>query len=66
LQTVCWTTKAGCFASLAELMPNAAPQPRLEAGAKRRLEGVGCRRLIMIEASPSAYPSGMLVVGKSR
>src|SRR6516162_9690214 len=24
--------------------PNAAPQPRLEAVAERRLEGVGCRR----------------------
>src|SRR5207249_1747366 len=24
--------------------PNAAPQPRLEAAAQRRLEGVGCRR----------------------
>ncbi len=27
------------------LTPNAAPQPRLEAGAQRTLEGVGCRRL---------------------
>src|SRR6516162_6370022 len=26
------------------LMPNAAPQPRLEAGAQRTLAGVGCRR----------------------
>src|SRR5262249_60856273 len=26
------------------LKPNAGPQPRPEAGAKRRLEGVGCRR----------------------
>ena len=25
--------------------PNAAAQPRLEAAAKRRLEGVGCSRL---------------------
>jgi hypothetical protein len=26
------------------LAPNAAAQPRLEAGAQRTLEGVGCRR----------------------
>ena len=26
------------------LMPNATPQPGLEAGAQRTLEGVGCRR----------------------
>jgi hypothetical protein len=26
----------------------------------------GCHGLIMIEASPSAYPSGMLAVGKAR
>src|SRR5215510_16069315 len=32
----------------------------------RRLFPVACKRLIMIEASPSAYPSGMLAVGKSR
>ena len=45
------------------LMPNAAPQPRPEAIAERRLEGVGCRRLILIEAPSSAYPDGMLRVG---
>jgi len=27
------------------VLPNAAPQPRLEAGAQRTLEGVGYRRL---------------------
>src|SRR5213594_2771047 len=27
------------------LVPNAAPQPRPEAAAQRRLKGVGCRRL---------------------
>jgi transposase len=41
-------------------------QARLEAEAQRTLEGVGCRPMIMIEASPSAYPSGMLAVGKPR
>src|SRR5438552_14137721 len=36
--------------------PNAAPQPRLEAGARyeRTLEGVGCRRLL---DSPSLFQS---------
>jgi hypothetical protein len=49
------------------MLPNAAPQPRPEAGARdeRTLEGVGCRRVIMIEASPLAYPSGMLALGKA-
>jgi len=28
-----------------EVPPNAGPQAHLEAGAERRLEGVGCRRL---------------------
>ena len=32
----------------------AAPQPRLEAAAKRRLEGVGCRRLLCGTSSPTA------------
>jgi len=27
------------------MLPNAAAQPRLEAGAERTLEGVGCSRL---------------------
>ena len=45
--------------------PNAAPQPRPEAAAQRTLEAVGCRRLIMIEASPSAYHDGMLTLGKT-
>jgi hypothetical protein len=41
---------------------NARPELLPEAGAQRTLEGVGCSGLIMYEASPSAYPSGMLVV----
>jgi hypothetical protein len=47
--------------------PNAAAQPRLEAGARneRTLEGVGCSGLILIEAPSSAYHGGMLIVGKS-
>ena len=49
-----------------KLMPNAAPEPLPEAGARheRTLEAVGCRRLIMIAASPSTDPSGMLRWGK--
>src|SRR5262245_46633882 len=43
---------------------NARRQPRREAGAERRLLGVGCTPLIMIEASPSAYHWGMLALGK--
>src|SRR5439155_19322563 len=50
--------------TLIELGPNAAPQARLEAAAERRLEGVGCRRLILIEAPSSTYHRGMLVVRK--
>jgi hypothetical protein len=40
------------------MKPNAAPQPLPEAGARheRRLEAVGYRRLILIEAPSSAYP----------
>jgi hypothetical protein len=52
-----------CFRNF--LTPNAAPQPRLKAGAQRTLEGVGCRRLIMIEASPSAYHDGVLTLGNT-
>jgi len=46
--------------------PNAGAQALLKAGAtqERTLEAVGCSALIMYEASPSAYPSGMLVVDK--
>ena len=52
--------------------PNAALH--LHRGAEQRnayhkrtaLPGVRCKRLIMIEASPSAYPSGMLAVGKTK
>src|SRR5688572_8839346 len=44
--------------------PNAGAQARREAEAQRTLYAVACRPLIMIEASPSAYPSGMLAVGK--
>src|SRR6266436_6877062 len=42
--------------------PNAGAQPRLEAEARheRRLEGVGCSALILIEAPSSAYRRGML------
>jgi hypothetical protein len=35
-------------------------------GISRAVYRVGCMPLIMIEASPSAYPGGMLAVGKSR
>jgi transposase len=48
------------------LTPNAGRQLLPKAAAKRRLLAVSCTPLIMIEASPSAYPSGMLAVGKSR
>ena len=34
-----------------------------KAGAQRTLEGVGCSRLILIDAPSSAYPDGMLRVG---
>jgi len=45
---------------------NATHQAQERAGARdeRRLFPVAWMRLIMIEASPSAYPSGMLAVGK--
>src|SRR5262245_50150411 len=47
---------------------NGQAQPRPEAGAtqERTLGAVGCSGWIMIEASPAAYPSGLLAVGKSR
>lgn len=47
-----------------KLKPNATLQARREAGAQRTLYAVACKRLIMYEASPSAYPGGMLVVEK--
>jgi hypothetical protein len=43
---------------------NARCQQRLEAGAERTLEGVGCTPLILNEAPSSAYLRGMLVVGE--
>src|SRR5215471_318479 len=49
--------------SLVGCSPNAAPELRPEAGAERTLEGVGCRRLILIEAPSSAYHGGRLRVG---
>jgi Transposase len=45
---------------------NAAAQARLEAEAERTLEAVACSRLILIEASPSTYPGGMLALGETR
>jgi hypothetical protein len=55
-------------AGQAHLRPPHRPQgPRqcnVQASAARGLLRVGCMRLIMIEASPSAYPSGMLALGK--
>jgi hypothetical protein len=36
---------------------------RPNATRQARLEGVGCSRLILIEAPSSAYPGGMLRVG---
>ena len=36
------------------------------SNSRARLLRIGCMRLIMIEVSPSAYPSGLLAVGKSR
>jgi hypothetical protein len=46
--------------------PNAALQAPLEGGARheRTLEAVACKRLILIEAPSSAYPRGMLALGK--
>jgi hypothetical protein len=46
-------------------MPNAGRQLLPEAGAPRTLAAVSCKALIMIEASPLAYPSGMLALGKA-
>ena len=37
-------------------MPNAAPQPRLKAGAQRTLEGVGYRRLFGSAGEPIVEP----------
>jgi hypothetical protein len=47
------------------MMPNAGAHllPEAEATQERRLEAVSCKALIMIEASPPAYRSGMLAVG---
>ena len=47
--------------------PNAGgePRPMAEATQERKLLGVGSSALIMIEASPAAYPGGMLALGKS-
>jgi transposase len=47
------------------LQPNASLQLLPEAGAQRTLEAVSCKALIMIEASPSAYPSSMLALGNA-
>jgi hypothetical protein len=46
--------------------PNARFQARLKARARdeRTLEGVGCTPLILMEAPTSAYPRGMLALGK--
>ncbi len=46
-------------------MPNATRQARREAEAQRTLYAVACTRLIMIEASPSAYHDGMLTLGNA-
>jgi hypothetical protein len=45
-------------------LPNAGAHLPPEAGAQRTLEAVRCSAVIMIEASPTAYPGGMLAVGK--
>jgi hypothetical protein len=45
-------------------MPNARHEPLPEAEAQRTLSTVGCKPLILIEASPSAYRGGMLALGK--
>ena len=44
---------------------DAAAQPHLEAGAQRTLSGVGCSRLILIEAPSPADQRGMLRVAKT-
>ena len=43
---------------------NATRQARLKVGARheRTLEAVACTPLIMIEASSSVYPGGMLAI----
>ena len=46
-------------------LPNAGGEPHPEAGAQRRLEGVGCRRLILIEAPSPADHRGLLRAGDS-
>src|SRR5262249_59791442 len=55
----------GTVCGLRELTP--AAQARQTAGARheRTLAAVACKPLIMIEASPAAYPGGMLALGKS-
>src|SRR5690349_19059890 len=57
-----WLLSAGEV--IASFLSNAAAQPCPEAGAQRALEGIGCSRLILIEAPSSTYHRGMLVVGK--
>src|SRR5882724_2623959 len=48
-------------------MLSAPPQPLLEAGARheRTLEAVGCRRLILIQASSAAQCSGKVAIPKT-
>src|SRR5262249_42264915 len=62
------TAKQGVlrFFPPAPLAPNATRQAPLIAGAtqERTLFAVTCMRLILIEAPSSAYPGGMLRVGK--
>jgi hypothetical protein len=38
--------------SIRDAMPNAAPQPRPESAAQRRLKGVGCRRWFGSSVAP--------------
>jgi hypothetical protein len=40
------------------------PRPMAEATYERKLLGVGSTAMILIEAPPSAYPRGMLALGK--
>jgi transposase len=58
-----YSLNAPCSAAGAELPPTAACTTTRHTAA---LPPVRCSILIMIEVSPSAYPSGMLAVGKSR
>ena len=65
-----WSTtlssKGSSGTCMPEVLPHSSmPLSRRTARDERTLAGVGWTPLIMIEASPAAYPDGMLALGKT-